>query len=599
MRETNNVDKIEPYLFAILARKFDYITREMTNTLLRSGRSGVVNTGHDFSCATIDYLHRAISVADGSPCHIGAVGLQTKILEELFGEDIHAGDCFINTCSYFGNTHNGDFTIFAPVFYKGKRVFYTLTRAHQADIGAPIPTSYLAFSKTIYEEGFQLPCIRIQKDYKDIEDLIRMIRVKIRVPDQWYGDYLAQIGAVRIGEKRLIELCDKYGLDTIVAFLDEWQRYGETCMIEEIKKFPKVTLQGEGRHDPIPGIADDGIPIKVKLIIDPEEGYITVDLRDNIDNLPCGFNLSEATARASTLIGVLHNIPASVPHNEGAFSRIKILLREGSAVGIPKYPVSTGLATSNVSDRLATIIEATFAKLGAPFGIAEGSTSFPAAPVISGTDWRYNDAPYINQLILLGGGPGLYGHDGWVTYGVAQDNGVLHQDSIEINEQKYPIIFDKVELVTDSAGDGKWRGAPTSDIQIGARKNPSLFMYYNDQHYNPALGVLGGKGPRPSNVYKYDMNKNEYTQLPQFGEILLQPHERYLALNATGAGYGDPLERDPERVRWDAREEIISLEKAMNVYGVVIDTEPEEYAVNYEATNRLRAEIREKRENKQ
>ena len=119
-----------------------------------------------------------------------------------------------------------------------------MTRAHQADIGAPTPTSYLAFSKTIYEEGFQLPCTN-QKDYKDIEDLIRMIRVKIRVPDQWYGDYLAQIGAVRIGEKRLIELCDKYGLDTIVAFLDEWQRYGETCMIEEIKKFPKVSCKGK------------------------------------------------------------------------------------------------------------------------------------------------------------------------------------------------------------------------------------------------------------------------------------------------------------------------------------------------------------------
>ena len=130
--------RIEPFLFAILVRRFDFITKEMTNTLLRAGRSGVVNTGHDFSCATVDNQHRVVSVADGSPCHIGAAGLQTEILEDLFGDDIHPGDAFINTCSYYGNTHNGDFTIFAPVFYKGERLFYTLTRAHQADIGAPI-----------------------------------------------------------------------------------------------------------------------------------------------------------------------------------------------------------------------------------------------------------------------------------------------------------------------------------------------------------------------------------------------------------------------------------------------------------------------------
>lgn len=587
--------RVEPFLFAILARKFDYITREMTNTLLRSGRSGVVNTGHDFSCATIDYKHRAVSVADGSPCHIGAAGLQTRILEELFGDDIHPGDCFINTCSYFGNTHNGDFTIFAPVYFEGERLFYTLTRAHQADIGAPIPTSYLAFSKTIYEEGLQLPCVRIQKDYKDIEDIVRTCRIRIRVPEQWYGDYLAQIGAVRIGEKRCIELCQKYGVETVKAFLEEWQEYGAKRMAEEIRKFPKVVLEGEGCHDPVPGVAPEGIPIRVKIEIDPDEGEITVDLRNNVDNVPGGFNLSEATVRAATLIGVLHNIPASVPHNEGAFSRVKILMREGSVVGLPKYPVSTGLATTDVADRLATIIASTFAKLGPPYGMAEGSTSFVAAPVISGTDWRYNDAPYINQLIILGGGPALFGHDGWVIYGVAQDNGVLHQDSIEINEQKYPIIFDKMELATDAGGDGQWRGAPTLDVQIGVRKDPSMFIYYNDQHYFPARGVLGGGDARPSNVFKYNLKTKEKIELPQFGEELLKPDERWLALNSTGGGYGDPLDRDPELVRWDAREEIISLERARQVYGVVLDTSTEQYAVDQEATKRLREKMRQER----
>lgn len=588
--------KVEPFLFAILVRRFDFITKEMTNTLLRAGRSGVVNTGHDFSCATVDNQHRVISVADGSPCHIGAAGLQTEILEDLFGDDIHPGDAFINTCSYYGNTHNGDFTIFAPVFYKGERLFYTLTRAHQADIGAPIPSSYLAFSKTIYEEGLQLPCMRIQKDYENVEDVIRMCRVKIRVPEQWYGDYLAQIGAIRTGERRCLELCEKYGVETIKAFFDQWQEYGSECMKEEIRKMPKVVLKGQGAHDPVPEVAEEGIPIKVKITVDPDEGKIIVDLRDNMDNVPGGFNLSEATTRAATLIGVLHTMPASVPHNEGAFGRVEILMREGSVVGKPKYPASTGLATSNVADRLATIITSTFAQLGAPFGSAEGSTSFGAAPVISGTDSRYGDAPYINQLIILGGGPGVFGHDGWVIYGVSQDNGVLHQDSIEITEQKYPVIFDQEELATDACGDGQWRGAPTLDVQMGARKDPSVFYYFNDQHFNPARGVLGGTDARPSNVFKVNLKTGEKTQMDQFGQVdLNDPHERFLALNSTGAGYGDPLERDPEKVRWDVREEIISLERARDIYGVILDTGPELYAVDREATAKRRQELKQMR----
>ena len=583
--------KMEAFLFALLARRFDSITKEMTNTLLRSARSGVVNTGRDFSCAIIDNDCRATSVAVASPSHTGAAGDQIKILQELFGSDIHPGDCFINTCSYYGNTHNGDFTIFSPVFFEGECLFYALSRAHQADIGAPIPSSYLAYAKTIYEEGLQLPCVRIQRDYKDLEDIVRICTVRIRVPDQWYGDYLAQIGAARTGEKRLIELCQKYGVDTIKTFLDEWQDYGSRRMVDEIKKLPKVVLKAEGAHDPVPGVAPDGIPIRVKLEIDPDEGYINVDLRDNIDNVPGGFNLSAATVRASTLIGILHNIDPTIPHNEGAFSRIKIKAREGSVVGIPKYPAGTGLATTNVADRLTSLVDSIFAQLGYSHGIAEGSTGLPSCPVISGTDWRYNNAPYVNQLMVLGGGPAVYGHDGWQTYGVAQDNGVLHQDSIEIDEQKYPIIFDKMELATDSAGDGQWRGAPALDVIMGPRHDEATICYFNDQHFFPAIGVLGGTEARPSNVMKYNIETTEMTELPQISDEEFQENERLFVHNTTGGGYGDPLERDPELVRWDVREEFISFDRARDVYGVVLDIHTELYAVDYEGTEELRKKL--------
>lgn len=586
---------MEIYLLAILARRFQFVAKEMANTLLRAGRSGVINTGHDFSCTIVDNEGRVVSMADASPSHIGAAGLQIEIIKELFGEDIHQGDCFINTCSYYGNTHNGDFTIVAPVFFQNECLCYTLSRAHQADIGAPVPTTYLPFARTIYEEGLQLPCVKIQQNYIDIEDLIRLCRTRIRVAEQWYGDYLAQVGSVRTGERRIVELCKSYGCDVVKSFLSEWQDYGARRMIQEIRKLPKIKIEGNGAHDPVPSIAPEGIPIKVEIEIDPDEGKIVVDLRDNIDNVNGGMNLSEATAIGSTLIGILHNIDPSVPHNEGAFSRIEILLRFGSVVGIPKYPVGTGLATTNVADRLTTIIESAFAQLGMPYGVAEGCTGFGAASVISGTDWRHKNEPFVNQLILNGGGPAVYGYDGWINYGVAQDNGVLHQDSVEIDEQKYPIIFHEMEMVPDSGGCGQWRGAPAVDISIGARQNPVTFVFCNDQHFFPAEGVLGGTSARPSNLFKYNSETGETVDLPQMGEETIQPNEWFVAQNSTGGGYGDPLDRDPELVRWDVREEIVSLANARNIYGVVIDTKTEMYSVNYGETKKIRRILREKR----
>ena len=584
--------KVEPHLLAILARRLTFVAREMANTLLRSGRSGVINTGHDFSCAIVDNECRVVALADASPSHIGAASLQIRILQELFGDDIHEGDCFINTSSYFGNTHNGDFTIITPVFVEGVCLFYTLSRAHQADIGAPIPTTYLPFAKTIYEEGLQLPCVRIQRNYADIEDVVRICRIRIRVPDQWYGDYLAQVGAARIGERRIGELCREYGTDLIASFLAEWQDYGARRMIDEIRKLPATVLETSGAHDPVPGVAPEGIPVNVRVEIDPEAGFITVDLRENVDNVAGGFNLSEATVIASVLIGVLHNIDSSVPHNEGAFSRIKILMRHGSVVGTPLYPVGTGLATTNVADRLTTLVESAFANLGKPFGVAEGSTGFGAAAVISGIDWRQNAAPFVNQLMINGGGPALFGYDGWVNYGVAQDNGVLHQDSIEIDEQKYPILFHKMEFSMDSGGDGQWRGAPAMEVSIGARNDAVTFTYCNDQHHFPAKGVLGGRSPRPSDIRKQNADSGATAELPQMAGVEIEPNERFVAHTATGGGYGDPLERAPELVRRDVREGLVSEARARDVYGVVLDTGPETYIVDEAATLEQRAALR-------
>jgi N-methylhydantoinase B len=585
---------LEPFLMAILSGRFSAITKEMSNTLMRSGRSTVLNTAKDFSCGITDSQCRTVFIAEGLPIQLAAIHLIPEAVKELFQDDIRPGDIFMNNSPFYGNIHHADVTVCAPVFYKGDMQFFVMNRAHQADTGAPLPTVFLPYAKTIYEEGLHFPCLRVQRDHKDIKDVIRMIKYRIRVPDQWYGDYIAQVGSLRIAEKRLIEMCDKYGMDTLLAFVDQWQKYGEERMIAEIKKLPKGEWEGEVTHDPIPDLVPEGIKLKGKITIDPEQGYITVDIRDNPDNLPCGFNLSEAATIGAALTGILYNLDPTIPHNDGAFSRINIRMREGCVVGIPKFPVGTSVCTTNICDRLISLVQSTMAKIGHGYGLAEGRSSMTAASsVVSGTDWRRGGAPYINFLALPPCGPALYGHDGWLTYAVSAAGGAVYTDSIEIDEQKYPLIFDKNELAQDSCGPGEWDGAPATDVVFGPRKDPATFAWVVDEKVFPAKGVLGGLPGRPCDVYKINLNTGKRDNLPTMAAMTLTSDERLVSEGVGGAGYGDPLDRDPERVKLRVREGWISEKKAKDVYGVVLDSSGEQYVVDEKQTKKLRMKMRE------
>jgi len=591
--------RIEPYLMALLARRFEVINKEMTNTLLRTARSAVLNIARDFSCAITDKDARLVSVAEGLPVHTGTSHMIAEPVLELHKHELKPGDCYFNNSAYYGGTHLADFTLAVPVFYKNKLTFITVNRAHQADCGHPVPTTYSYFAKDVYEEGPHLPCVKIQQDYKDVEDIIRILKTNIRASDVWYGDYLAQLGAVRIGERRIIELCEKYGLDIIMAFSDEWQEYGKRRMIEAIRKLPKITAAGEDWHDPIPLVANEGFPIRAKVSVDPDEGYITIDLIDNIDNLPGGVNLSEATVTAGALSGVYYVLDPTLPHNEGANSRVKILTREGACIGRPKFPAGTGVATTDAYDRLVLLIARLLTEaLGYPYGTAQGATGMNGAPVVSGTDFRRGNKLYVNQMIpqLIMGGGGHYGADGWVTYALPGVSGMMTSGSIEILEQLYPIKYDMCQVATDSFGAGQWDGGPSMELALGPRKDPAIVVGVSDTNKFPVKGVLGGQDAPLSRNQKYSIEKPaEKTDVTPTGVEMLQPNERIYYWKSGGAGYGDPLERDPEYVRHRAREEWISLEKARDVYGVVLDTKPEKYAVDYEETRKVREQLRKER----
>jgi N-methylhydantoinase B len=560
---------IDPILLAVLANRLDGICREMTNTLLRSGRSAVLNMARDFSCALVTAGNELLASAEGLPVHVIGMEFLAEAMTELHA-DLAEGDAFLHNDPYLGNTHSADHAILVPVFYGGEHVFTACAKAHQADCGNSLPTTYMPGARDIYEEGgLNFPCVRIQRGYEDVADVIRICRRRIRVPDQWYGDYLAALGAARIAERRLGELCDQYGLETVRSFIREWFDYSERRMIEAIRKLPGGTLTGYTHHDPYPGLPE-GIPLEVKVEIDAQEGRIQIDLRDNPDNYPGGLNESRACATNNVVTGVFNSIDPDIPHNAGSFRRLTVLLREGCIAGIPRFPHSCSMATTNVADRLVCATQAAFADLGDGFGLAEGCFGLPPAfAVVSGHDERFDDAPYVNQLFLgAAGGPGSAEADGWPTYMLPVVAALLYHDSIEVDEQKYPIHVYEQRLIPDSAGDGRHRGGLGTSVVFGPKTRPTTVAYTVEGHFNPPRGVRGGLPGAPTDAWKLAADGSR-VEVPKAAAVEIEPGERIVSVSGGGGGYGDPLERDPALVLDDVLEGWVSRERAKSVYGVV------------------------------
>ena len=585
-------DQFDPYMTAIISNRIDGIIREMTNTLLRSARSGVINSARDFSCSICTGDNRLLASAEGLPIHIFGSHMQTKAMTDFAGAQLREGDCYLHNDPYSGNTHAGDHTYLVPVFVDGEHLFTAVAKAHQADIGNALPTTYMAGARDQYAEGALIfPAVLIQRDYEMVDDVVRMCRSRIRVPGQWYGDFLAGIGAARIAERQLKELCSRYGVSTIKRFVKHWLSYSEQRMINAIRKLPKVTLRNTGKHDPFGDLLPDGIPLNVEIRIDPAGAYIDVDLTDNIDNVDCGFNESEACASASTIAGVFNSIDPSVPRNAGSFRRIRLHLKDGSVCGRPKFPHSCSVATTNVADRLVNIVQSAFAQINDGYGLAEGGLGLGAGcAVVSGNDYRTGNSAYVNQLFLTNaGGPGGPSADGWVTYGLPVAAGLMYRDSVEIDELKHPMEVRYLRLMPGTGGAGRYRGAPAMELAYGPMKSSMEVLWPCDGTVYAPRGVRGGHDGLKCRHWKVNANGHA-EELPSVAAVTLNKGEIVKGNQAGGGGYGDPLERDPQRVLRDVLERYETRERAEAVYKVALAEDKDgELTVDADRTQRLRA----------
>lgn len=572
---------------AILHHRLEGVARKMANTLMRTGRSGVLNRAKDFSCCIVTSDCELIAAAESLPIHVlsGADHMARAMKE--FHPRLERGDAFLNNSPYHGCSHAADHTLLVPVIdAQGVHRFTVLAKAHQADIGNSIPTTYHGTAVDVYQEGALIfPAVRVQQDYTDNMDVIRMCQMRIRVPEQWRGDYLAMVGAARIGERELLALAEEVGWDMLEAFRQQWFDYSEQRMIAALGRLTAGTASATSVHDHFPGTPDGGVPITSTVTVDAAGGRICVDLRDNPDSLPCGLNLSQACAETSAMVGVFNSIDHDVPKNAGSFRRIDIRLREGCVCGIPRHPTSCSVATTNIADRVANATQRAIAEICDGAGMAEvGAVIAPSTGVISGVDPRSGEA-YVNQVFLgMTGGAGAPTADCWLTMAHVGNAGMCFVDSIELAEFYQPLVVHDRHVITDTEGAGRHLGANGIYVEFGPRGAEMSIGYVSDGVVNRPKGVRGGLegGGADQHLRRRD---GSVEPLPACAQVTVQDGERVIAVTTGGGGYGPPRERDPQAVAEDVRERRVSAARAREAYGVVVAADG---SVDLDGTQRLR-----------
>ncbi len=593
----------DPVTLAIMANRLDSIVREMTNSMIRTARSTTM-AARDFSCSITSGDHDLISAPEGFPVHVYGSSLIAQSMARVH-PDFREGDAFLHNDPYDGNTHAADHTLLVPVFVKGEHMFTAIAKAHQVDIGNSKPTTYMPSARDVYEEGALIfPCVRVQKDYEDVQDIIGMARLRIRAFDTWYGDYLAALGAVRLAERRLQAFCETFGsLDEVRSFIRSWLDYGERMAAATIAKLPAGQQTFTTRMDAFPGLPN-GLELKADVAVLPEEGRVIVDLRDNPDCTATGLNLTEATAKNTAVTAFLMvfntDVDASallVPNNSGSHRRIEVLVRENSVVGIPRHPASCSVATRTVTDRVTGMIVAGLASMNKPgYGSAEPCLgSPPHEGVISGHDPRRNGEEFILQIFAgSSGGPATAEADGWLAFATIMGAGIPKIDSSEIVEQKYPLVmWQHAAVRRDSEGAGRYRGAPGTVSAYGPLFTDAVSHYYMEGVDNPPIGVHGGGGALGPEAWRIRRSGKVEQITDTVAAAELAAGEAIVSLGSGAGGYGSPLRRDPARVLEDVQDEYISIGRARAAYGVVVNGDPEKWetlVVDEEETAALRSQ---------
>ena len=539
----------DPIAFELFKNSIFSIADEMALTICRTTYSGVLRDNMDFSTAFADADGRLVAQGLTLPAHLGSIPTALDVIVGRFGDTMQPDDMYIMNDPFDGGMHLPDIFIFKPIFWERERVAFAATICHHADVGGRVPGSNASDSTEIYQEGLRIPPMKLYDRGELNQTLWMLIEKNVRVPVQVFGDLRAQLAACTIAERQFLELIERYGVTNVKIYMTEIINYAERLTRAAVKELP------DGEYEFEDWIDDDGIdidqPIRLFVKITKRGDSMLVDWTGSSDQVKGAINNTLSFTKAASYTGIRSILPDGIPNNEGVFRVIDVTAPPGTIANnvLPAACAARGLT----GFRMVDCIFGALAKM-LPDKVCAASDGGNSGVSIGGYDAERKPYIYVDFACGTWGGrpwgDGLQGNSNMFANMASQ--------SVEVIEAEQPVEILAYELLPDRAGAGQYRGGAPYYRDYRFTEKEAVLQVRSDRARFRPYGLYGGMPGQPSANYLNPHGNNQ--KLTSKPTMMIKKGDVFRHELAGGGGWGDPLDRDPDHVLRDVRDELVSID---------------------------------------
>ena len=554
--------KLDPITVEVVRHKLEGIANEMESTLLRSSFSPIVKEGMDASASLFTMGGEALAQACAVPIHLATlIPVVETFLREFPVTAMKDGDVYIMNDPYLGGTHLPDIALVTPIFHRGHVLALSATMTHHQDVGGMTAGSIPTNATEIFQEGIRIPPLKLRDAGTMNDTLVKMLRLNVRIPDTLMGDLNAQIAGCQIGARRLAELADNMGADTLAKIFDELLARSEVMTRAALRAIP------DGTNRYVDWLDNDGIElereVRIEVAVTVKGGAIHIDLAGTSAQLKGPFNCVPSGTQAAAYFAIRALTDPTIPTNAGCFRPVTLHLPAGSLVN-PVEPAPVGSRTATIK-RITGCILGAFKDVlpdrvpadsgGELLTLAFGGRQPAGGSVVTG------------ELIAAGSGAGR-ASDGIDV--IETDATNCMNLPAEAMEMEAPIRVHRLALSPDSGGAGQQRGGLGMIKEFETLVDGVTMTHRGERHYHPARGSHSGlAGAKSHSVLRRAGGDEEVIPSKLVG--MMNRGDRLIVTTAGGGGYGDPHLRDRSALAEDVKNGKVSADAARRVYGLVAD----------------------------
>jgi N-methylhydantoinase B len=558
-------EDIDPFTLELVRDSLVAVSDEMFLALQRTSKSPIIYEVLDYACGLTDAGGDMITQGNGVTGFLGTLTFAVRSVLDKFGvEGLSPRDVVITNDPYTGGgTHLSDVSLVVPVFYEGELVAFSAGKAHWTEVGGKDPGSWTTDSTEIFQEGIQFPCIKLFEAGRPVEGLIDFIAANVRLPDMTLGDMQAQASALRLGERRFVELCDHHGPDIVKRSIESFMDYGERMTRAELERLPSGTYEAEDFID------DDGLgngPFRICVRVTISDGEMMCDFTGTAPQAAGPVNCTWTGLNSAVRSAFMATTNPHLPVNEGCFRPLRVVCPEGTIFTARRpAPTSTYWETKN---HVTDLVWRALAE-SVPERLTAGHFLSVCGTVVAGTH------PGSGELFLLvepqaGGWGAAIDRDGESGLFCVGD-GETYVIPVEVTEARHGVLVDRYELDVTDAGAGRHRGGRGCVRAYRALTDVTLTATFGRHRFEP-WGVAGGR-PGSPNLIRIRARERGDEVFGKCARYRLKEGDVACLVTGTGGGWGDPLERSVEAVVDDVRNGYVTIDQARRHYGVDVDPE--------------------------